>query len=157
VELPVIGADHHRVAVVDTEPGGVIGGDEHRVPGGAGEGVALPHHHGVELLAPPGGEPDLDYFHRLRRIKLTEDNAYPLLRRAGRLIGAVEAEVTKGKVRAVRGSMLTSYLTFSGQVIAMTRALRDGRAAIRQDDISAGLRAVTALIETAPADLATGP
>jgi hypothetical protein len=107
--------------------------------------------------APPGGEPDLDYFHRLRRIKLTEDNAYPLLRRAGRLIGAVEAEVTKGKVRAVRGSMLTSYLTFSGQVIAMTRALRDGRAAIRQDDISAGLRAVTALIETAPADLATGP
>ena len=103
--------------------------------------------------APPGAQPDLDYFHRLRRVKLTEDNAYPLLRRAGRLIGAVEAEVTKGKVRAVRGSMLTSYLTFSGQVIAMARALREGRDGIRQDDISAGLLAVTTLIETPPAEL----
>ncbi|MDQ6709223.1 MAG: hypothetical protein M3Z11_01560 [Candidatus Dormibacteraeota bacterium] len=105
------------------------------------------------LTGPTPEEPDVAFFHRLRRIKLTQDDAYPLLRRAGRLIGAVEAEVGEGKIRAVRGSMLTSYLTFSGQVIAMTRALRDGRAAIRKDDVTAGLLAVLGLVRTEPAAL----
>ncbi len=105
------------------------------------------------LTGPTPEEPDVAFFHRLRRIKLTQDNAYPLLRRAGRLIGAVEAEVGEGKIRAVRGSMLTSYLTFSGQVIAMARASREGRMAIGRDDVSAGLLAVLGLVRTEPAAL----
>jgi hypothetical protein len=96
-------------------------------------------------------EPDVAYFHRLRRIGLTKDNAYPLLRRAGRLLGAVEAEVTQEKLHAVRGSMLTSYTTFSAQVIAMARALRAGRRAIDRSDVLAGLNAVTTLVQTPPA------
>jgi hypothetical protein len=107
--------------------------------------------HFVELHEPV--EPDVAYFHRLRRVKLTHDDAYPLLRRAGRLVGAVEAEVTQGKVHSVRGSILTSYMTFSGQVIAMARALRDGRDGIRRNDVLAGLLAVTSLVETSPAAL----
>ena len=98
-------------------------------------------------------EPDLEYFHRLRRVRLTEDDAYPLLRRAGRMIGAVEANLTEGKVRVLRGTMLTSYLTFSGQVIAMARALRDSRQAIAQGDVLAGLQAVITLVGTEPAAL----
>ena len=99
-------------------------------------------------------EPDVAYFHRLRRIKLTQDSAYPLLRRAGRLVGAVEAEITSGKLHPVRGSMLTSYLTFSGQVIAMARALCEGRPAIDQDDVRIGLLAVVTLLRTPPSALA---
>src|SRR2546430_12321248 len=53
-------------------------------------------------------EPDVAYFHRLRRIRLTRDNAYPMLRRAGRLLGAVEAELTNEKLHTVRGSILRS-------------------------------------------------
>ena len=98
-------------------------------------------------------EPDLEYFHQLRRVRLTEDDAYPLLRRAGRMIGAVEANLTEGKVRVLRGTMLTSYLTFSGQVIAMARALRDSRQAIAQRDVLAGLQAVITLVGTEPAAL----
>jgi hypothetical protein len=49
--------------------------------------------------------------------------------------------------------MLTSYLTFSGQVIAMARALREDRAAIDQSDVRSGLLAITALIRTPPAAL----
>jgi hypothetical protein len=100
-----------------------------------------------------GPEPDVEYFHRLRRVKLVKDDAYPLLRRAGRLIGTVEAGLTQAKVRVVRGSMLTSYLTFSGQVIAMARALREDRPAIDQADVRSGLLAITALIRTPPASL----
>jgi len=101
-----------------------------------------------------GPEPDIAYFHRLRRIKLTQDSAYPLLRRAGRLVGTVEAETTSGKLHPVRGSMLTSYLTFSGQVIAMARALREGRPAIDKDDVRIGLLAVMTLLRTPPGALA---
>lgn len=100
-----------------------------------------------------GPEPDVEYFHRLRRVKLVRDNAYPLLRRAGRLIGAVEGGLTQAKVRAVRGSMLTSYLTFSGQVVAMARALREDRPAIDQVDVRSGLLAIAELIRTPPAAL----
>jgi hypothetical protein len=103
---------------------------------------------------PAPAEPDVDYFKRLRRISLTRDNAYPTLRRAGRLIGAVEAELTEEKQHQVRGSILTSYLTFSAQVIAMARALRAGRSAITKDDALAGLKAITALLQTSPAELA---
>lgn len=106
----------------------------------------------VQRAAAP--EPDVAYFHRLRRIKLTQDSAYPLLRRAGRLVGAVEAEIISGKLHPVRGSMLTSYLTFSGQVIAMARALREGRPAIDQDDVRIGLLAVVTLLRTPPSALA---
>jgi hypothetical protein len=102
---------------------------------------------------PGGAEPDVDYFHRLRRVRLVRDNAYPLLRRAGRLIGAVEAGLTQAKVRAVRGSMLTSYLSFSGQVIAMARALREDRGAIDQADVRSGLLAISELIGTPPDSL----
>jgi len=98
-------------------------------------------------------EPDVAYFHGLRRIRLTRDNAYPMLRRAGRLLGAVEAEVTQEKLHAVRGSMLTSYMTFSAQVIAMARALRADRSAIDRGDVLAGLNAVTTLVPTTPAAL----
>lgn len=105
----------------------------------------------ADIRRPP--EPEIAYFHRLRRVKLTRDDAYPLLRRAGRLVGAVEAEVTQGRLHSVRGSILTSYVTFSGQVIAMARALRDGRDAIRREDVLAGLQAVTTLIQTTPAAL----
>src|SRR5438067_12046338 len=86
-------------------------------------------------------EPDVAYFHRLRRIKLTRDNAYPMLRRAGRLLGTVEAEVTQEKLHAVRGSSLTSYVTFSAQVIAMSRALRAERAANHRNEVLRCLRA----------------
>ena len=106
------------------------------------------------LETQPGVEADVAYFHRLRRIRLTRDNAYPLLRRAGRLLGAVEAEVTQEKLHTVRGSILTSYVTFSAQVIAMARALRAGRNAIDRADVLAGLSAVTTLLQTPPAALA---
>ena len=101
----------------------------------------------------PGNEPDVAYFHRLRRVRLTQDNAYPLLRRAGRLVGAVEAGVTGEKLHPVRGSILTSYLTFSAQVIAMARALRAGRNAINREDVIAALTAVTTLLRTEPSAL----
>src|SRR5437763_1897593 len=55
------------------------------------------------LATPPPPEPEAAYFKRLRRIRLTRDNAYPALRRAGRLLGAVEAEVTGDKLHPVRG------------------------------------------------------
>ena len=102
----------------------------------------------------PPAEPDVAYFRRLRRIRLTRDNAYPMLRRAGRLLGAVEAEVTQEKLHAVRGSMLTSYVTFSAQVIAMARALRAERNAIDRTDVLTGLRAITTLLRTPPRALA---
>ena len=113
--------------------------------------LASADHFATRTQAP---EPDVEYFHRLRRIKLVKDNAYPLLRRAGRLIGAVEATLTEAKVRAVRGSMLTSYMTFSAQVIAMARALREEREAIDQADVRAGLLAITTLVRTPPAAIA---
>ncbi|HVH65393.1 MAG TPA: hypothetical protein VM674_05100 [Candidatus Acidoferrum sp.] len=106
------------------------------------------------LTTPAPSEPDVRYFHRLRRIRLTQDSAYPTLRRAGRLLGAVEAEVTKEKLHPVRGSILTSYVTFSAQVIAMARALRGDRNAIRRDDVLAGLDAITTLLRTPPGELA---
>jgi hypothetical protein len=117
----------------------------------------------LRLLESPEGfvqraaaaEPDVDYFHRLRRIKLTQESAYPLLRRAGRLVGAVETEITEGKLHPVRGSMLTSYLTFSGQVIAMARALRAGRPSIDKDDVIIGLLTMMTLLRTPPDALAT--
>ena len=102
----------------------------------------------------PPAEPDVAYFRRLRRIRLTRDNAYPMLRRAGRLLGAVEAEVTQEKLHAVRGSMLTSYVTFSAQVIAMARARRAERDAIDRTDVLTGLRAITTLLRTPPRALA---
>ena len=106
------------------------------------------------LATSPATEPDIAYFHRLRRIRLTRDNAYPLLRRAGRLLGAVEAEVTQEKLHTIRGSILTSYVTFSAQVIAMARALRAERNAIDRSDVLAGLAAITTLLQTPPALLA---
>jgi hypothetical protein len=117
----------------------------------------------LRLLESPEGfvqraaaaEPDVDYFHRLRRIKLTQASAYPLLRRAGRLVGAVETEITEGKLHPVRGSMLTSYLTFSGQVIAMARALRAGRPSIDKDDVIIGLLTMMTLLRTPPDALTT--
>ena len=102
----------------------------------------------------PAAEPDIAYFHRLRRIRLTRDDAYPMLRRAGRLLGAVEAEVTQEKLHTVRGSILTSYVTFSAQVIAMARALRAEHDAIDRTDVLAGLTAITTLLQTPPALLA---
>jgi len=102
----------------------------------------------------PAAEPDVAYFHRLRRIRLTRDDAYPMLRRAGRLLGAVEAEVTQEKLHTVRGSILTSYVTFSAQVIAMARALRAEHDAIERTDVLAGLGAITSLLQTPPAVLA---
>ncbi len=100
---------------------------------------------------PDPEEPDIVYFHRLRRVRLTQDNAYPVLRRATRLLGAVEAEITGEKLRLVRGSMLTSYVSFSAQVIAMAEALREGRDAISQGEVGSALSAVVRLIETPPA------
>lgn len=101
-----------------------------------------------------GEAPDVAYFHRLRRVGLTQGSAYPLLRRAARLLGAVEAEVTQQKVHPVRGSLLSSYVSFSAQVLAMARALRMDRRAVDQADIGAGLGAVVRLIQTPPADVA---
>lgn len=101
-------------------------------------------------------EPDIAYFHRLRRVGLTHDDAYPLLRRAGRLLGAVEAGMTEQKVSSLRGSLLTSYVSFSAQVIAMARALRQDRDAITRADVRAGLDIVLTLIETPPAALGGG-
>jgi hypothetical protein len=106
----------------------------------------------VDTAAPP--EPDIAYFHRLRRIRLTRDNAYPMLRRAGRLLGTVEADVTQERLHTVRGSILTSYVTFSAQVIAMARAVRDDRDAIDRADVLSGLQAITTLLRTPPAALA---
>lgn len=110
---------------------------------------------GAELFktTPPPPEPDVAYFHQLRRIRLTRDQAYPMLRRAGRLVGAVEAEITQEKLHPLRGSILTSYITFSAQVIAMARALRAGRVAIDRNDVIAGLDAITTLLRTPPAEL----
>ena len=102
----------------------------------------------IDTPVPP--EPDLEYFHRLRRIRLTRDNAYPMLRRAGRLLGTVEAEVTEEPLHALRGSILTSYVTFSAQVIAMARAMRADRPAIDRSDVLNGLRAITTLLQTPP-------
>jgi len=102
----------------------------------------------IDTPVPP--EPDLDYFRRLRRIRLTRDNAYPMLRRAGRLLGTVEAEVTEEPLHALRGSILTSYVTFSAQVIAMARAMRADRPAIDRSDVLNGLRAITTLLQTPP-------
>jgi hypothetical protein len=96
-------------------------------------------------------EPDVAYFHRLRRIALTRAEAYPLLRRAGRLLGSVEGAMTEQKVSALRGSLLTSYVTFSAQVIAMARAQREGRDALTQADVRVGLDVFLTLIETPPA------
>lgn len=96
-------------------------------------------------------EPDLAYFHGLRRIALTRDQAYPLLRRAGRLLGSVEGAMTEQRVSALRGSLLTSYVTFSAQVIAMARARREGRDALAQADVRVGLDVFLTLIETPPA------
>ena len=107
----------------------------------------------LETAAPP--EPDVDYFRQLRRIGLTRDNAYPTLRRAGRLLGAVEAEVTGEKLHPMRGSILTSYVSFSAQVIAMARALRAARHAISREDALAGLEAVMVLLRTPPAALSS--
>ena len=102
----------------------------------------------------PPAEPDVAYFKRLRRIRLTRDNAYPLLRRAGRLLGAIEAELTNEKLHTVRGSILTSYVTFSAQVVAMARALRADRDAIDRTDVVAALNGITTLLRTAPSALA---
>src|SRR2546430_11458824 len=79
-------------------------------------------------------EPDVAYFHRLPRIKLTRDHAYPMLRRAGRLLRTVEADVTQEKLHAVRGSILTSYVPFRAQVISIPRALRPERDSIHGDE-----------------------
>jgi hypothetical protein len=106
------------------------------------------------LKTQAGPDPDADYFRQLRRIKLTQDNSYPTLRRAGRLLGAVESEVTGEKLHPVRGSVLTSYLTFSAQVIAMARARRAGRSSILREDVLAGLQAIMSLLATSPAQLA---
>ena len=102
------------------------------------------------LTTPPPPEPDVAYFHQLRRIRLTRDQAYSMLRRAGRLVGAVEAEITQEKLHQVRGSILTSYVTFSAQVIAMARALRAERDAILREDVNGGLHAITKLLRTPP-------
>ncbi len=102
---------------------------------------------------PPQPEPDVAYFHRLRRVVLTRQNAYPLLRRAARLLGAVEAEVTQQKIHPVRGSLLTSYVSFAAQVIAMAGALREGRDFINQADIRGGFGAFVSLVETPPSAL----
>lgn len=107
------------------------------------------------LETSPPAEPDVAYFRQLRRVGLTRDNAYPTLRRAGRLLGAVEAEVTGEKLHPMRGSILTSYVTFSAQVIAMARALRAGRRAISREDALAGLEALTVLLQTPPSVLAS--
>lgn len=102
----------------------------------------------------PPAEPGIEYFRGLRKIRLTRDDAYPMLRRAGRLLGTVEAEVTQEKLHAVRGSILTSYVTFGAQVIAMARALRAGREAIDRTDVLSGLAAITGLLRTPPSALA---
>ena len=101
-----------------------------------------------EIDDPP--EPEPAFFHRLRRIRLTGDDAYPVLRRAARLVGAVEAEVTGERLRPLRGSMLTSYASFSAQVMAMARAAGDGRDAITRRDVRSGLLAFTTLVATPP-------
>jgi hypothetical protein len=107
----------------------------------------------LETAPPP--EPEVAFFLRLRRVGLTKDNAYPALRRAGRLLGAVEAELTGEKLHSVRGSILTSYVSFSAQVIAMSRALRAERNAILRVDVIAGLDAILSLLRTPPAALAS--
>src|SRR5438445_10802036 len=42
----------------------------------------------------PRLDPDVAYFHRLRRLPLTRHHAYPVLPRAGRALGPVEAPAT---------------------------------------------------------------
>ncbi len=69
------------------------------------------------------------------------------------MLGAAEASVTQEKLHPVRGSILTSYGTFTAQVIAMARALRSDRHHIERDDILAGLRTYTTLVETPPSAL----
>jgi hypothetical protein len=96
-------------------------------------------------------EPEVEFFHRLRKVSLHRDDAYPLLRRAGRLLGAVEAGISGVKLHPVRGTMLTSYASFSAQVTAMGRALRAGRSALDRQDVLAGILAFTELVETPPA------
>jgi len=100
---------------------------------------------------------DLAFFHGLRRIRLTRDHAYPLLRRAARLLAAVEAQHLGEPVRPVRGSLFSSYISFSAQVIAMARALSMPKAAIDQGDVRVGVAAIVRLIGTSPEDLASGP
>ena len=110
----------------------------------------------LETGPPP--EPELEFFHGLRRIRLTQDDAYPLLRRAARLLGSVEAGLASGhKVRPIRGTMLTSYAQFSAQVIAMSEARRRGRAAINRADVLTGVLAFVKLVETAPDRLRATP
>src|SRR5260370_15849014 len=96
------------------------------------------------MATQPPVEPDITYFHRLRRIKLTHADAYPMLRRSGPLLGTVEAEVTQEKLRAVRRSILTSYVTFSAHVIAMAPAWRANRCAIARAHALRRLAAMTA-------------
>ncbi|HYM50315.1 MAG TPA: hypothetical protein VET65_07040 [Candidatus Limnocylindrales bacterium] len=102
------------------------------------------------LEARQPAEPDAAFFHRLRRVALTRDDAYPVLRRAARLLGAVEAAVTSEKLHPVRGTMLMSYASFSAQVIAMARAAAAGRSGIDRSDVIAGMTAFTTLCSTAP-------
>jgi hypothetical protein len=110
------------------------------------------------LEVSPGPEPGTAFFHALRRIRLTLEDAYPLLRRAARLLGSVEAGLATGqKLRPVRGSMLTSYAQFSAQVIAMSQALRAGRGAIGRADVLTGVLAFVRLVETAPQRLTATP
>ena len=102
----------------------------------------------AELESAP--EPQPPFFHRLRRIGLTRDGAYAVLRRAARLMGAVEAGITGERIHPLRGSMLTSYASFSAQVMAMARAVEEGRDAITREDVLAGLQAFTSLVATPP-------
>lgn len=99
----------------------------------------------------PAPEPGPSFFHGLRRVSLTQDGAYALLRRAARLLGAVEAGITGERLHPMRGSMLTSYASFSAQVMAMARAVNQKRDAINREDVFSGLRAFTALVTTSPA------
>src|SRR5438105_4424281 len=102
----------------------------------------------AELESAP--EPQPPYFHRLRRIGLTRGGAYAVLRRAARLMGAVEVGITGERIHPLRGSMLTSYASFSAQVMAMARAVEEGRDAITREDVMAGLQAFTSLVATPP-------
>jgi hypothetical protein len=100
-----------------------------------------------------GSEPGAAFFLRLRRVALTQDGAYALLRRAARLLNAVETQITGERLHPLRGSMLTSYASFSAQVIAMARAVREQRDAMTRADVVSGLRALTSLVATPPAAL----
>jgi hypothetical protein len=106
----------------------------------------------TELVSAP--EPNSSFFHRLRRVRLTQDGAYALLRRAARLLNAVESQVTGERLHPLRGSMLTSYASFSAQVIAMSRAVHQERGAISRADVRLALMAYTRLLATHPRELA---